>query len=123
MGTIGKIWNESRYPEDALMAYMRLFCNDDYPTLRSLLFDYAQRCVTFDFKAVRSKVTNQYDTYTTSLLDAGEGWHRELFQLSGTHRVQCCAADRTVRRHKSNGSRGGTARGKCAIGRRSGHTD
>lgn len=76
MGTIGKIWNESRYPEDALMAYMRLFCNDDYPTLRSLLFDYAQRCVTFDFKAVRSKVTNQYDTYTTSLLDAGEGWHQ-----------------------------------------------
>lgn len=74
MTTIGRLWNESAYPEDALMAYTRLFCDGDYATTRRLLFDYAQRCVTFDFKAVRSKVTNQYDTYTTSLLDDGNGW-------------------------------------------------
>jgi hypothetical protein len=74
MTTIGRLWNESAYPEDALMAYTRLFCDGDYATTRHLLFDYAQRCVTFDFKAVRSKVTNQYDTYTTSLLDDGNGW-------------------------------------------------
>lgn len=74
MTTIGRLWNESAYPEDALMAYTRLFCDGDYATTRRLLFDYAQRCVTFDFKAVRSKVTNQYDTYTTSFLDDGNGW-------------------------------------------------
>lgn len=71
---IGRLWNESRYPEDALMAYTRLFCGDDYAVTRRLLFDYAQRCVTFDFKAVRANVTNQYDSYTTTLLDTGDGW-------------------------------------------------
>ncbi len=79
MGTIGKIWNESKYPEDAIMAYTRLFCDNDYATVRQLLFDYAQRCVTFDFKAVRSRVTNQYDTYTTTLLDGGDGWHQVAY--------------------------------------------
>lgn len=72
--TIGRLWNESRYPEDALMAYQRLFCDGDYSVMRRQLFEYAQRCATFDFKAVKTYVSNQYDNYTTKVVDVGDGW-------------------------------------------------
>ena len=40
---LGRIWNESQYPEDATQAYMRLFCNGSYDVVKKELFEYAQR--------------------------------------------------------------------------------
>ena len=79
LNTIGRIWNESKYPEDALMAYSRLFCDDDYELVKKQLFEYAQRAVTFDFEQVRQYVTNQYDSYRTDFVPVDNNWWQVAF--------------------------------------------
>lgn len=64
--TLGRIWNESKYPEDASGAYMRIF-GVNYENYKKQLFAYAQRCVTFDFDGTRSYFTNQNTLYKTTL--------------------------------------------------------
>ena len=64
--TLGRIWNESKYPEDASGAYMRIF-GVSYDNYKKQLFEYAQRCVTFDFDGTRSYFTNQNQNYKTTL--------------------------------------------------------
>lgn len=64
---LGRIWNESQAPEDAIGAYTRIFCGGQYAAVRSELFEYAQRSVTFDFAAVRGSVRSEYDRRTFAL--------------------------------------------------------
>ena len=71
---LGRIWNESAYPEDASQAYMRLFCNNDYEELVRQYFEYAQKASTFDFDHVRSYVAGKYTSYATLLVDLEDDW-------------------------------------------------
>lgn len=71
---LGRIWNESKYPEDANQAYMRIFLDNDYTTLREELFKYAQQCASFDFKSIKSYVGTAYDRYSTTLYNLEDGW-------------------------------------------------
>lgn len=75
MTALGRIWNESRYPEDSQQAYMRIFLNDDYDALRRQLFEYAQKVATFDFAQVRRYVSQSTsDRYTFSPVSLTDGW-------------------------------------------------
>ena len=69
--TLGRIWNESKYPEDAIQAYMRLFLNNDYEAAKKELFEYAQRCVSFDFAGTRSYFRQHNNNYQTKLYSEG----------------------------------------------------
>ena len=40
---IGNIWRSSKYPEDAIQAYTRLYAKNSYSTVREELFDYAMK--------------------------------------------------------------------------------
>ncbi len=79
---LGRIWNQSYYPEDANQAYMRLFLNGNYDTLRTHLFEYAQKTVTLDFDHTRQYATGRtwanvqpaYDAFTVTLYDTLDGW-------------------------------------------------
>lgn len=71
---IGRIWNESAWPEDAIQAYTRIFCDNDYEEAKRQLFEYAQKSATFDFDQVRGYVGTRYDSYTTKFLAAEDGW-------------------------------------------------
>ena len=44
---VGNVWTQSRYPEDPLMTYQRLYCNNDLQTLYTELYGYATRMVTY----------------------------------------------------------------------------
>ena len=77
--TVGSIWNESKYPEDAIQAYMRLYCGSSYEAVKNELFEYAQRCVTYDFEDVRPYVGDAYDGYATKLLNAGDGFYQVAY--------------------------------------------
>ena len=65
--TLGRIWNESKYPEDATQAYMRIFLNNDYEAAKKELFEYAQRCISFDFDGTRSYFRQHNNNYSTKL--------------------------------------------------------
>lgn len=77
---LGRIWNESTYPEDANQAYMRIFLGNDYDTLRAQLAEYAQRTVTLDYDVVRTYAnyssTFGYQAYKTTFYDGGDGWRQ-----------------------------------------------
>ncbi|MCQ2145285.1 MAG: DUF6055 domain-containing protein [Bacteroidales bacterium] len=62
-----QVWRESKYPEDPLQAYMRLFCNDDLNTFYEEYFSYAQHCAAYDFDAVHQYATDAAKSYTTHL--------------------------------------------------------
>ncbi|MDT3387039.1 MAG: DUF6055 domain-containing protein [Bacteroidota bacterium] len=74
---LGRIWNESHYPEDGNQAYMRIFLNNNYDTLKHELFAYAQKATTFDFAQVRRYASmTTSDRYTFSPLSIGDGWYQ-----------------------------------------------
>lgn len=56
----GKIWKESMAPEDAIMAYTRLFNNGDYAATRAELIDYALKMATFDIAGMREYAAPRY---------------------------------------------------------------
>ena len=79
MSALGRIWNESYYPEDASQAYMRLFCGNDYNEFLKQYFEYAQKATTFDFDQIRSYVMGKYSNYKTSLVNLSDGWKQVAY--------------------------------------------
>ena len=72
--TLGRIWNESYYPEDASQTYTRLFCENSYEEFMRQCFEYAQKTTTFDYDHVRSYVGTKYTRYSVSLINVADGW-------------------------------------------------
>lgn len=70
------IWRESKYPEDPLQTYMRLYCDNSLSKLYDDLYDYAARCADYDFDAV-----HQYRT------EASLNYATKLFGSNGTYQV------------------------------------
>lgn len=79
--TVGKLWNNSQYPEDAIQAYTRLFCNGSYETVRKELFDYAQRMATFDINVdgVKNYYTDQDKNYNTKFYSVDDGYYQVAY--------------------------------------------
>ena len=46
------IWKNSKFPEDAIEAYTRLYNDGDWQKTREELFDYAMKMATFDMKTL-----------------------------------------------------------------------
>ncbi len=63
----GRIWTESVAPEDAIMAYTRIFNGGNYQTTREELFDYAMRMATYDIKGVREYSKGYQGRYNPKL--------------------------------------------------------
>lgn len=79
LSALGRIWNESYYPEDASQAYMRIFCGNDYNEFLKQYFEYAQKATTFDFDQIRSYVMGKYSNYKTSFVNLAEGWKQVAY--------------------------------------------
>ena len=70
--TIGNIWRESVYPEDAISSYTRLYCNGDWSKTKKELYDYASRMATFDIDGVREYSEGYLGRYHTTFYTSGE---------------------------------------------------
>ncbi len=79
LSALGRIWNESYYPEDASQAYMRIFCGNDYNEFLKQYFEYAQKATTFDFNHIRSYVMGKFSNYKTSLISLADGWKQVAY--------------------------------------------
>ena len=62
-----RIWKESKYPEDPVQAYMRLYCNNNLSSLYKDMYDYSVHCANYDFTAIHQYVTEAACNYSTSL--------------------------------------------------------
>lgn len=70
----GRIWRESKYPEDAIETYTRVFNGGDYQTTREELFDYAMKMATYDMESLPEIKKNFIGTYKTTMLKNDEGY-------------------------------------------------
>lgn len=80
----GRIWHESAYPEDPLQTYARLYCGNDMEKFYDEYYDYAARCVTYDFDAVHQYVTGDAQKYTVSMLKTGNAFQPAYSDCPGT---------------------------------------
>lgn len=75
-----RIWTESRYPEDALSTYARLYLDNDLNALYSELYDYAVHCATFDFTAAQNYSESWQGYYNTKLIETSGGWLQVAYE-------------------------------------------
>ncbi|WP_262279539.1 DUF6055 domain-containing protein [Hallella absiana] len=68
-----RIWRESKFPEDPLQTYMRLYCGNRLDNLYKDMFNFAQRCADYDFDAVHQYKTEAAVNYGTKLVKTGSG--------------------------------------------------
>lgn len=69
----GKIWTESRHPEDAIMTYTRLYNGGDYAKTREELIDYAMRMATYDIKDVKEYSNGYQNRYNPTFVKNDKG--------------------------------------------------
>ncbi len=72
---IGNIWRSSKYPEDAISTYTRVYNDDDYEKTREELFDYAMKIATYDLDEIRGYAGNAVDKYKTTFYE-NDGYYQ-----------------------------------------------
>ena len=72
---IGRIWRASRYPEDALQTYMKLF-ELSVSEFNRDIYDYAARCVTWDFKDTRDEGLKHLDKISWKYTKSADGFYK-----------------------------------------------
>lgn len=77
--TVSRIWKESRYPEDALSCYTRLYLDGDVQALYDVLYDYASKMATFDIDVVRDYAEDWRERYRTVLYDTEDGYRQAAY--------------------------------------------
>lgn len=73
---VATIWKESKFPDDPLTAYQRLYCGNSLDNFYENLYDYAARMVTYDIDVVRNYVTDAARDYSTKVFDLGNGYYQ-----------------------------------------------
>lgn len=76
----GRIWRESEAPEDAIMAYTRIFNGNDYNLTREELFDYAMKMATYDIAGVREYSDGYQDRYNPQFVKNDKGEYQITYQ-------------------------------------------
>ncbi len=81
-----RIWKESKYPEDPIETYTRLYCNGSLTTLWDDMYDYASRCANYDFDAVHSYLSSNSSAtnYSTKLYKTTDGYQVAYENCPGT---------------------------------------
>ena len=79
-----RLWKDSRFPEDAVEAYCRLYCDNNFDALYRDMYDYSARCANYDFKAVHRYVTEAALNYGTKLFRNGDFYQVAYENCPGT---------------------------------------
>ena len=82
----GQIWRESKFPEDPIQAYARLFCGNDMEKFYDEYYDYAAHAVNYDFAAVHQYLGYNPGAanYSTSMLPKDGGFQPTYDNCPGT---------------------------------------
>ena len=80
----GRIWKESAYPEDPIEAYTRLYCGGDIEKFYDEYYDYAARCVTYDFDAVHQYATEDAQNYNVTMFKTDGAFRPAYSDCPGT---------------------------------------
>lgn len=76
---VANVWKNSRAPEDAITAYMRLYANNSWETMKEELYDYAARMATFDIDGIREYSDGYLGRYSTMLYPTADGYYQVAY--------------------------------------------
>lgn len=76
---VANVWKNSRAPEDAITAYMRLYANNSWETMKEELYDYAARMATFDIDGIREYSDGYLGQYSTTLYPTSDGYYQVAY--------------------------------------------
>ena len=76
---VANVWKNSHAPEDAIAAYMRLYANNSWETMKEELYDYAARMVTFDIDGIREYSDGYLGRYSTMLYPTADGYYQVAY--------------------------------------------
>ncbi len=79
-----RIWKESKYPEDPLQTYMRLYCNNDLNTFYKDMYEYSTHCADYDFSAVHQYKKEAAINYSTKMYKNGGYYQVAYSNCPGT---------------------------------------
>lgn len=74
------LWKESKFPEDPLQTYMRLYCHNDLNVFYKDMFEYSQHCANYDFDAVHRYVTDASLNFNTLLHRNAHGRYQVAYK-------------------------------------------
>lgn len=77
--TVGKIWKESVYPDDAIRTYMRLYSGNQWDAMATELYDYATRMSTFDIDGIRKYSEGYVGRYSTKLYQVEDKYYQVAY--------------------------------------------
>ena len=80
----GRIWNESKFPEDPLQTYMRLFCGGDLQTFYADYAEYAQKVLTYDFGDIQNYADDNARNFKTTMFKEGDKFRPSYANCPGT---------------------------------------
>ena len=76
---VANVWKNSHAPEDAIAAYMRLYANNSWETMKEELYDYAARMATFDINGIREYSDGYLGRYSTTLYPTADGYYQVAY--------------------------------------------
>ena len=76
---VANVWKNSHAPEDAIAAYMRLYANNSWETMKEELYDYAARMATFDIDGIREYSDGYLGRYSTTLYPTSDGYYQVAY--------------------------------------------
>ena len=79
IGTVADVWKQSASPEDAISTYMRLYCGNNWNTMKEELYDYASRMATFDIEGMREYSDGYTGRYSTNLYPITGGYYQVAY--------------------------------------------
>ena len=77
--TVASIWQNSRYPYDAIQTYSQLYNGDSWNATAAELYDYAARMATYDVLGPREYSAAHLNDYTTKFYDSGDGYYQVAY--------------------------------------------
>ena len=78
-----RIWKESKFPEDPLQTYMRLYCDNDLQKFYDEYGWYAQRVLTYDFGNFRTSQGGFIQQYAD---ENAMNYKTQMFEVDGKFR-------------------------------------
>lgn len=75
MDALGRLWRGSRYPDDALQAYKKVF-GVSQEELNRDIYNYAAKCVTWDFKDLAEDGLKHLDQIRWKSIKGADGFYK-----------------------------------------------
>ncbi len=80
----GRIWNESKFPEDPLQTYTRLYCGGDLQKFYDDYAEYAQKVLTYDFGDIQKYADDNAKAFKTQMFEVDGKFRPSYANCPGT---------------------------------------